>query len=340
MIRILLRWLLRGTLVVLLLLVVVLIIFRWLADRREDQIATQAAPSGGTFIAAGDVQMYVQQSGRADGPAVLLVHGTGAWSETWRKTIDTLAAQGLRVIAIDLPPFGFSERRSEISYTKEAQGRRILAALDSLQVGSVTAIGHSFGAGPVIEAALAQPSRFHAIVIVDGALGIRTGTDTEKTPTLSSRLVGSLLHNEPIRNSVVATFVTNPMFTRRLLQAFIADPSRATDEYVQLYQRPLSVQGSTPAVGQWLPELIAPSARSVSEDPQAYSKLAMPIGIVWGRLDTITPLNQANRLVELLPQSQLVVIEDVGHIPQLEDPERFNGVLIPLLRHVIESPSN
>jgi alpha-beta hydrolase superfamily lysophospholipase len=84
--------------------------FRWGAARRERESASQGAPTGGRFVQAADVQMLVQEAGDRAAPAVLFVHGTGAWSETWREAMNAVAAAGYRAIAVDLPPFGYSQR--------------------------------------------------------------------------------------------------------------------------------------------------------------------------------------------------------------------------------------
>src|SRR5215212_2230207 len=83
-----------------------------------------------------------------------------------------LAADGFRVVAMDVPPFGYSERlRGAESYGREKQARRIVAVLDALGIGQVSLVGHSVGARPTIEAAAAIPSRVRSLVLVDPALG-------------------------------------------------------------------------------------------------------------------------------------------------------------------------
>src|SRR5262245_41770914 len=106
--------------------------FRWQAYEREVADARDAAPRAGRHVTAADVSMFVQEAGPADGQSVVFVHGTGAWSETWRETLTALAGAGYRAIAIDLPPFGYSQRPRQPVYDKQAQGRRIVAALEAL----------------------------------------------------------------------------------------------------------------------------------------------------------------------------------------------------------------
>jgi pimeloyl-ACP methyl ester carboxylesterase len=134
--------------VILFLPIVVLIAYRVAAARRETRVSADVAPKSGHFVRAADVEMFVQEVGPPSGAPVVLIHGTGAWSEIWRQTLDTLAAHGFRAIALDMPPFGFSERPANATYTDEAQARRILGVLNALQLDSVTLVGHSFGGRP------------------------------------------------------------------------------------------------------------------------------------------------------------------------------------------------
>lgn len=314
------------------LLACVLTTCRYQADRRESIPAAQAAPSSGHLVDAGDTNVFVQQMGSADAPAVLFVHGTGAWGGLWHQTLLHTAAAGFHVIAIDLPPFGFSEKAPLLSYSKTAQGQRIVKVLESLGIARVVLVGHSFGAGPTVEAALLHPERVTQLIIVDGALGLKErGTSIDHT-TITSRLAHSILQFTALRDALVATFVTNPRFTRKLLQGLIADPEKATDEVVRVLQQPMHVQGTTAAVGRWFPELIDSHTIAASQTPAEYSKLKMPVTLLWGEVDTVTPIDQAQRLRQLLPQADLVVLDNVGHIPQVEGPSLFDDALIRALR--------
>lgn len=302
--------------------------FRWQADQREIGIATQLAPSSGKFVHAADVNIFIQESGPTTGPAVLFVHGTGAWSETWREAMTVLAHAGFYAIAIDLPPFGYSRRPAQSNYNKQDQGKRIIGVLDALKIDRAVLVGHSFGGGPTVEATFAAPERVRALVLVDAALSIHNDGATAKEP---SPLLNGFFATTALRDSVVATFLTSPLFTKQLLKSFIADPVHATDARVRVYQQPLVVKGTTHAFGEWLPALLGSSPNAVSEDPTAYRGLAMPVYIIWGNLDTITPLVQGERLARLTPRSELTVLQGVGHIPQIEDPAHFNEALLRVL---------
>ena len=66
----------------------------------------------------------------------------------------------------------------------------------------------------------------------------------------------------------------------------------------------------------------------------------MPLFVIWGDKDTITPLDQARRLVSLAPGAQLTVLPDVGHIPQIEDPDAFHRALLAAIAKASSASSS
>jgi acetyl esterase/lipase len=139
------------------LLIVVIIFFTVLATLRETKTRQEVAPSTGRFVQAGDVELFIQEMGLQNGQTILFIHGTAAWSGLWRETMTPLAEAGYRCIAIDIPPFGFSERPSSSSYGNADQARRIVALMDELGIQSTILFGHSFGGGATLETALMIP---------------------------------------------------------------------------------------------------------------------------------------------------------------------------------------
>ena len=132
---------------------------RIFAAAHERIRAPDAAPRSGRYVHAGDADMFLQEEGPTDGPAVLLVHGTKAWSEIWRGTMHSLGAAGYRAIALDMPPFGYTMVQRNASFSDEAQALRILGAIDALHLERVVFVGHSFGARATMQATFHSPSR-------------------------------------------------------------------------------------------------------------------------------------------------------------------------------------
>jgi pimeloyl-ACP methyl ester carboxylesterase len=317
--------------------IVVLILggFLLAANLREKEVAEKAAPRGGRYVDAGDVRIFLQERGPTTGPLVFFVHGTGAWSEAWLASLERLGGAGYHTIAIDLPPFGYSARPASRVYDKRVQGERIVAALKSLGDSPAIIVGHSFGAAPAVEAAFLAPDRFTGLVLVDPALSIAEG----EGPAVGARReiplpIAATLALEPVRDALIATFLTNPMMTRRLLTGFIDDPARATDQWVEIYRRPQTVQGTTSALADWIPQLVATRQVERSEVAPSYRDLKPPLEAIWGEKDTITPIAQGERLVKLVREGNLTRLPGIGHIPQIEDNVRFNDALEAAVRRI------
>ena len=275
---------------------------------------------------AADIELFIQELGPGEAPAAVFIHGTGAWSETWKESMQAAADAGVRAIALDLPPFGYSEKPRGHGYSRPDQARRILGVLDALHLERATLVGHSFGAGATVEAALLAPDRVASLVLVDAALGL---DQPNVPPPLPLR---AFLASGPLRDAVVATFLTNPSFTRRLVAAFVADASKVSEARAAVYRQPLVVRGTTAAVGVWLPALFGPAGDALSARKDSYRSMRAPTLILWGAADSVTPLAQGQDLHGLVPGSELSVLPGVGHIPQIEDPAEFNARLVKFLK--------
>jgi pimeloyl-ACP methyl ester carboxylesterase len=235
-----LRWSAKGLFVLLLLVILVITSFRLAASIRETGTRAELAPRTGHLVPTRSGGVFVQEKGPADGTPVVLFHGTAAWSELWRRTSDALAATGFRVIAIDLPPFGFSDRPG--SYTRQDQAARINDVLGALKVAPALIVGHSFGAGAATELVMRYPDRARALVLVDAALAL-TAVPSDAPLVIQPKW---------IREILVSLSITNPVATTTLLKSLIAKKERALPEYVAILQRPLTQRDSTPDIADWL----------------------------------------------------------------------------------------
>ncbi|TGV96970.1 alpha/beta fold hydrolase, partial [Mesorhizobium sp. M2D.F.Ca.ET.145.01.1.1] len=131
----------------LVLIMVVLVGFRGAAAWRETLSPQEAAPAGALFVTVGGLKMHYQVWGPPDGPPLLLFHGTASWAETYRDIAAPLGEQGFRVIAVDMPPFGYSERPADQDYSRAAHARRVLGFADALGLRHFSIGVHSYGGG-------------------------------------------------------------------------------------------------------------------------------------------------------------------------------------------------
>ena len=113
------------------------------------------APADATFVEVDGVHVRYREAGT--GPAVVMLHGYGASSESWLPVIPSVA-RAHRVIAVDLKGFGWTSR-PEGDYSPAAQAALVWRVLDKLGVGDVAIVGHSWGSSVALSMAVAQPAR-------------------------------------------------------------------------------------------------------------------------------------------------------------------------------------
>jgi pimeloyl-ACP methyl ester carboxylesterase len=307
-------------------------------SQRERMTVEALAPPGGRWVDVGDSRLFVQEWGPANGPVVLLTHGTGAWSGTWFELPAALAEAGWRVVGVDLPPFGFSVsngRPGELDYSRPAQAARLLLLIEALGgASSVALVGHSFGAGPALEAAMTSPARLRRVVLVDPALGLGpAGEAPTCTPVPGWARI--LLGRRDVRSVLISGSATYPPFTGDLLESFVHRRDAVTPERIAAYQIPMRRFTYGADIGDWAWTFAGSTCeKAVSLDPlrlSAWSRDGPPVVLVWGAADTITPIAQARALLRWMPEAKLLELPDVGHIPHIEDPRAFATTLLAAL---------
>jgi len=309
----------------LVLVLLALLTFRTAVYFREDTPFGEASPDKGRYVPTPEGSLFVIEHGDPDAPPVLFAHGTAAWSGLWEPTLGAAARSDYRSIAFDMPPFGFSQHASDEDYSRQRQADRALALIQTMDIRPII-VAHSVGAGPMAEMVLRHPDAVSGLIIVDGAIAL--GSD------LAPKALPMPLRNDTLREFLVAATGTNPLLTRQFLRSFMHIKDAATDEIVTLLQEPMHQKSYTAAVSAWVPQLFETPRDAISTKPEAWAGLKLPTALIWGDADTITPLEQAHELMELIPEATLIVLPDVGHIPQLEAPAQFQEALLRALNGV------
>jgi pimeloyl-ACP methyl ester carboxylesterase len=289
------------------------------------------APAEGRLIPTGDGAMFAQLRGPEAGIPVILIHGSAAWSGFWSAIAERLAKDGFRTIAVDLPPFGYSDRSPQGAYTRADQARRLAGLIRNLNLQNAIIVGHSFGAGATVETVMQHPALFKGMVLVAGALALpEDGQDYVDEPALLRWALGE----STISETLVASVVTNPLILRPLLASFLYNKDAATDEQADILKAPYARRGSTKAYAQWLPTLLLTDRSAMSANVANYAAIRMPTSLIWGDKDRVTPLAQGQQLNRLIGGSRLSVLDNVGHIPHIEAPDGFYDVLLKELKFV------
>jgi 2-hydroxymuconate-semialdehyde hydrolase len=247
-----------------------------------------------------------------DGPAVLLIHGSGpgvsAWAN-WRLAIPELSKR-FRVIAPDMPGFGYTERPEGATYDVESWTQFVADLLDTLGLDRVSLVGNSFGGAIALRFATRHPDRVGRLVLM-GAAGV----------------------DFPITAGLDAVWGYEPSVEnmRGLMDVFAYDRSLLTPELAQLRYEASSRPGVQEAYASMFP---APRQRwvealAVPEDE--IRTLPHETLIVHGRDDQVIPLATSLRLLELVDRSQLHVFGRCGHWVQIEHAARFSTLVSDFL---------
>lgn len=330
------RWLLRLLLIV----IIAALVLPYLIPTPPlgVEAATLADPDG-VFIDVDGLSTYVLARGPQDGQPVLLLHGWGASTFTWREQIDALAAAGYRAIAFDRPPYGLSAKTGEnIPYRPTALADFTARVMDKLGIQRATLVGQSQGGGVIGYFAVKYPERVERLVFVSGALR-PTDDPAPSGGGAAGRvsgalglppLAGTLLNIDPFARWArlgIRAFVT-PEFSTTILRSAYHDPNFLTPEIAAGYQKQLRVVGWDEALlNQLRGSAFTPEPITAAQ----ISAIAAPVMIVWGQDDTWVPLSVGERLHELLPDAVFVTYPNVGHLPQEEAAAQFNADLLAFL---------
>jgi pimeloyl-ACP methyl ester carboxylesterase len=229
---------------------------------------------------------------------VLLVHGYGSSTASYAPVIDALAAH-LRVIAVDLPGFGKSDRRDG-DYTPDGLADVLAEVLTQKGVQRAHVVGHSWGSSVVLAFARRHPDRLDRLVIISGWV-----YDEQLLPIMRWARVPGL--GEALYGSFYTTGIGE-----RLYLNFV-DPALVTQKVVDEVEKQMALDGAVAAA-----LAAARGMHRFAETEADYRAIQNPTLLLWGRDDRVARLAFGERLARELPHAHLVVLPRCGHIPMWE----------------------
>lgn len=303
--------------------------------------AAALADPDGYFITVDDLSTYVLETGEKTNPPILLLHGWGASTFSWREQMNPLAEAGYRVIAFDRPPYGLSAKTgANIPYSPAALADFTAHFMDTLDIEKAVLVGQSQGGGVVGYFAVMYPERVEKLVFVSAALRSTDDPAIANSSGANNR-VGGALGLPPVVNTLlgfpsfarwarigIRSFVT-PDFSTRILKTAYHDPNFMTAEIASGYSKQLQVIGWDEAL---LAQLRGSSVQAEPITAAQISAIRVPVMIAWGQDDEWVPLEVGERLQELLPDASYVTYPNVGHLPHEESSSAFNADLLAFLK--------
>ncbi len=255
------------------------------------------------FVESRPHRWHVQVAGT--GPAILLIHGTGAATHSWRDILPLLARTH-RVIAPDLPGHGFTRLGSRRRSSLPAMAEDLWTLCDTLGERPTVLAGHSAGAAIALTMERMRPGA-ERIVGLNAALGSFDGPAAWLFPSMARALAAMPLVPIAVSGLLAATGGSD--------QILHSTGSRidATGRrlYRRLVQAPSHVEGALEMMAQW-------STRSVGD---ALPGIAAPVRLLTGERDKAVPPGVSHEAAARLPDGRVVSLGALGHLAHEEAPE-------------------
>jgi pimeloyl-ACP methyl ester carboxylesterase len=253
------------------------------------------------------VRLYYEETGK--GSPVLLIHGFGASTFTWRHIAPELAKTH-RVIAVDLKGFGQSDKPFDSRYSVFDQAALLAQLIEDKDLHNLTLVGHSFGGGIALLLALEANER------LKGRLARLVLLDSIAYP--QNIPVFFRLLDVPLVSHLGVSMVPASFQTRVALRIAYFDHSKIDQDEVDTYAAPLKTAAGKHAIIYSARQIVPDGLAEISE---RYKTIELPTLILWCDHDRIVPFEVGLKLRRTLPNSTLRLVEDCGHMPQEEQPE-------------------
>ncbi len=262
------------------------------------------------FLTAGGLRWHVQCLGR--GPAVLLVHGTGASTHTWRD-LAPLLARHYTVVAPDLPAHGGTARPADDTLmTLPGMAGGLRALLEALDVEPALAVGHSAGAAILARMCLDSAISPRGLVSLNGAL-----LELPGLPRAVFSPLARLLAASPLPRLFAWRAGDRTAVERLVASTGSRLDAAGVDFYARLVRDPAHVAGVLAMMARW--DLAALEVELPA--------LAVPLLLVVGLRDGTVPPSEGRRVRERVPAAELVELPGLGHLAHEERPATVEQLL-------------
>jgi magnesium chelatase accessory protein len=268
------------------------------------------------FVTAGDMRWHVQVAG--EGPMVLMLHGAGAATHSWRD-LTPILAERFTVVAPDLPGHGFTAMPPDNRLSLWDMARRTAQMLEVMQVRPTMVVAHSAGAAIALRMSLDGRFGEAPVVAINGALQPFAGA---VAPLFRGLAMGLFVN--PLAVHLFAQAARDPGRVARLIRgtgSIIDD--RGVELYGRLLRKPGHVAGTLGMMGSW----------NISDMLGSLPQLNAELTLVVGSRDQAVPPSVADEVCASVPGATIVGLPGLGHLAHEERPD----LVAALLMEVAES---
>jgi pimeloyl-ACP methyl ester carboxylesterase len=276
------------------------IIWLWTPDKSRRELEARYLGAPGDLLQIAGMQLHVRDSGCKDGPTLIVLHGFGSSLHTWEPWARALSSD-YRVIRFDMPGAGLSGPDPNGDYS-DARSMQVLTALmDHFGIAKASLIGNSMGGKIAWKFAAMFPDRVNKLVLVSPDGFAAPGEEYGKRQAVPSMVR-------------LMRYALPKLLLKMNLDPAYGDPAKLTDDIVTRYHDLLLGPGNRDA-------MIARMEQTELVKPEPLLRNIMaPTLLLWGQKDAMIPLANADDYVKVLPNSTLVVLSGLGHLPQEEAP--------------------
>ena len=279
----------------------------------------------------GEHELFCVDTG-GDKPVLLILHGYPTSSHDYWRALPILAER-YRVIVHDHLGFGFSDKPRDYSYSLVDQADHAIALWRAVGVTEAVLLAHDYGTSVATELLArrnfgAEPIKLRSLTLCNGSMHIE----------LANLRIMQRLLKAPLVGSVVARLASQRLFRRNMRKLF-ADPSFLDDEELDAMWTQLVAGGGRavlPAVTRYIDERYKFWHRWIG----ALRDTDLPVHIVWARQDPVAVEKMAHVLHDEIANSDLQLLDGVGHFPMIEAVERWCAAVLDALAHERTSDAN
>jgi pimeloyl-ACP methyl ester carboxylesterase len=267
-----------------------------------------------TFIDLPNGVVHYEFGGPVGGEMVVLVHGFSVPAYIWDPTFKSLTSAGYRVLRFDLYGRGHSDR-PDVAYTNSFFADQLDQLTRALSVDTpFNLLGLSMGGPITAEFANRHPGRVKRLVLIDPMVFTPSEDDISFV-------------NLP----VIGEYMTNVYLIPQLAAGQTGDfqDKDRFPDWESRFREQMQYYGFRRAILSTVREWLN---ADILDEYEKLGKSGTPVQLFWGREDQTVPLKFSNKLLELVPQAKLTVIDHAGHIPHYELPEIFNPLLLEYLQ--------
>jgi pimeloyl-ACP methyl ester carboxylesterase len=296
-----------------------------LSDAELPDPASIEGPWAGAHVQVDGIQLWVTSAGsaRPDAPPALLVHGLGGSTNNWTD-FTGLIRTAVDVQSLDLPGFGRSDAPPDRDYSIPGQARRVVGYLEQSGRGPVHLVGNSMGGVISILVAAQRPDLVRTLTLLDPAVpDVRPlRVHPLKADWRMVFLVVPALGEYALRRMSAVPVERRVQATISLCLAHPERyPQRRFDEDVVEARRRVQLPNASTAMLRATRGLVASQLLSRRRVWDALPRITAPTLVVWGGQDRLVAPDLAPVVAGRIPQSRLLELPDVGHVPMMEVPD-------------------